>query len=40
MPSMDSDNKEMLDAMYANMDPSTMSINNLTGQDRSRCETR
>jgi len=40
MPSMDGDNKGMLDAIYANMDPSTMSINKPDDNDYSRCETR
>jgi len=40
MPSMDGDNKDMLDAMYANMDPSTSGSNNSNSYDQSRCETR
>lgn len=37
---MDGDNKAMLDAIYANMDPSNMESNNPDNSDQSRCETR
>jgi hypothetical protein len=40
IPSMDDGNKDMLDAMYANMDPSTSGTNNPNNNDQSKCEIR
>jgi hypothetical protein len=40
MPSMDDNNKDMLDAMYANMDGPTPGSNNPNCSDQSKCETR
>lgn len=39
LPAMDAVNKDMLEAIYANMDP-TISINTPLGQGQSNCETR
>ncbi len=40
MPSMDGDNKNMLDAMYADMDPFAISSKHPPDDDHERCETR
>jgi hypothetical protein len=40
MPSMDGENNNMLEAMYADMDPSTMSANDPNNIQPPGCETR
>jgi hypothetical protein len=40
MPSTDGENKNMLEALYADMDPSKMSANNPNCVQPSGCETR
>ena len=40
IPSMDGNNKNMLDEIYANMDPSKMGSNNSDSSDQSACEIR
>ncbi|UJR36131.1 hypothetical protein I4U23_028865 [Adineta vaga] len=40
IPLMDNENKNMLNSMYQNMDPSSMSLTDGGDYDPSNCETR
>lgn len=40
VPSMDNENKQMLDSIYASMDPSSMSLVDGSDAGESNCETR